>query len=244
MTALTIIETLLLVLALIYIVALLRSHADILRRLAALEKGVGVAAPVGGVAAPVGGVASTTDAVRAAGDIAGVTLDGNAVKVSLGAGSPPTLLAFLTSGCAACGAFWEGFRDEGTLTSFDERVVVITHDPSSESVTRLRELAPADVEVIMAGAAWTAYGVPSSPHFVLTDGHGGVSGRGSAPGWSQLLAMVDEARGDVADAITRSARTTAERAQRAELALAQAGIGSGHPSLYPDASPGTNGGAG
>lgn len=235
MTVLTIIETALLVLALIYIIALLRSHADILRRLAALEAGAGVTAPVDGMAA--GGAS-----VRVAGDIAGTTLEGDAVKVSLGAGSPPTLLAFLTSGCAACGAFWEGLRGEAALTSLDERVVVITHDPSSESATRLRGLAPTGVDVIMASPAWAAYEVPSSPHFVLTDGNGGISGRGSAASWSQLLAMLGEARDDVGEAITQSARTTEQRAQRAEQALAHAGIGPGHPSLYPSASPDTSGG--
>lgn len=228
MTALIIIEAALLVLALIYIVALLRSHADILRRLAALENGAGATA-----ADP---VAATADAPRVAGDIAGVTLDGDAIKVSLGAGSPPTLLAFLTSGCAACGAFWDSFRDHGVLTDFDERVVVITHDPSRESPTRLRGLAPATVDVIMASQAWTAYTVPSSPHFVLTDGNGGISGRGSAASWSQLLTMVGDARSDVGEAIKRTAQTTEERARRAELALSRAGIGAGHPSLYPDVS--------
>ena len=39
-------------LALIYIVALLRSHADILRRLAALESGAGVTAPADGSGGP------------------------------------------------------------------------------------------------------------------------------------------------------------------------------------------------
>lgn len=234
MTALTIIETALLVLALIYIVALLRSHADILRRLAALENGAGAARSLDDVTADAG-------AVRIAADISGVTLDGDAVKLSLGAGAPPTLLAFLTSGCAACAAFWDGLRDASALTNLDERLVVITHDPSSESATRLRALAPSGLEVIMASPAWTAYAVPSSPHFILTDGAGGISGRGSAASWSQLLTMLGDARSDVGP-IATSARTTEERAERAERALAHAGIGPGHPSLYPGESPDGNGG--
>ena len=79
---------------------------------------------------------------------------------------------------------------------------------------------------------------------MLTDGHGGISGRGSAPGWPQLLAMVGEARGDLRDATAGSARTTAERAERAERVLARSGIGPGHPSLYPGAAPDAGGDAG
>ncbi len=234
MIVLTIIDTVLLVLALIYIVALLRSHADILRRLALVESGAGNQAPANGP--PADG-----RAVAQASDVAGNTLSGDAVKLSLGAGSPETLLAFLTSGCASCGPFWAGLQDRERLAGIDERVVVITHDMTRESASRLRELAPAGVEVIMASDAWAAYAVPSSPHFVLTDGHGGIAGRGSAPGWEQLLAMVGEARGDVREAVAGAARTTAERAERAERVLARAGIGPGHPSLYPGTSADANG---
>ncbi len=238
MVVLTIIDTALLVLALIYIVALLRSHADILRRLALVEAGAGDRAPA--EAPPSAGERTVVEA----GDVAGITLSGDAVKLSLGAGSPETLLAFLTGGCASCGPFWAGLRQPEQLAAIDERVVVITHDMSRESATRLRELAPAGVEVIMASAAWAAYAVPSSPHFVLTDGQGGISGRGSAQGWPQLLAMIGEARGDLRDAMPGSARTTAERAERAERVLAQSGIGPGHASLYPGSTPHANGDAG
>ena len=128
MLVLTIIDTVLLVLALIYIVALLRSHADILRRLALVEAGVGSQAPAD--VPPAG-----ERAVSQASDVAGNTLTGDAVKLSLGAGSPETLLAFLTSGCAACGPFWAGLRDREQLVGIDERVVVITHDMARESAS-------------------------------------------------------------------------------------------------------------
>src|SRR5207244_910663 len=42
-------------------------------------------------------------------DIAGTTLEGDAVKIAVGPASPPTLLAFLTSGCTSCQGFWEAF---------------------------------------------------------------------------------------------------------------------------------------
>jgi thioredoxin-related protein len=227
MVALTIVETVLLIVALVYIVALLRSHADILRRLAALEDGVGPQTPAR-APGPAGG-----SEVLAADEITGITLAGDAVTLSFGPGSPVTLLAFLTSGCASCAPLWAGLREDEQVTALAERVVIVTHDATRESPTRLRAIAPERVEAIMATAAWEDYAVPASPHFVLTDGAGGILGRGSALSWSQLQAMVHEARAD-ADALGEApARTTAQRAARSQRTLARAGIGPGHPSLHP-----------
>jgi hypothetical protein len=227
---LTLVIALVLVVALIYIVALLRSHADILRRLTALEeaRAGGVPSPAPGPA-PVGG-----EEVLTAGPISGTTLRGDSVLLSLGAGSPVTLLAFLTSGCASCAPLWDSLRDAPGLASLADRVVVITHDATRESPTRLERLSPGAPEVIMSSAAWADYGVPGSPHFVLTDGAGGILGRGSALSWGQLETLVHDARADARRA-GDPARTTAERAERSEQALATAGIGPGHPSLYPSA---------
>jgi hypothetical protein len=234
MPALTIVETALLVVALVYIVALLRSHADILRRLAALEDGgtqPGGSRPAMPTGAP----------LVAAADISGSTPAGDAVALSLGPGSPVTLLAFLTSGCASCAPLWEELRDPGRTHELAERVVIVTHGPDRESPSRLRALAPDGIDVVMAGPAWQDYAVSASPHFVLTDGAGGILGQGSALSWSQLTGMVADARADAnADARADGSppRTTAERAARSEQALARAGIEPGHPSLHPsDALP-------
>lgn len=228
MSVLTIVETALLIVALVYIVALLRSHADILRRLAALEDGridrSALRTPIGSGSPP----------ARAAA-IAGTTPAGDAVALSLDAGSPITLLAFLTSGCAACAPLWEGLREPGRIAELADRVVVVTHGADRESPARLRDLAPPAVEVVMATAAWEDYGVPASPHFVLTDGAGGILGQGSALSWDQLSGMVADARADseTVGGDSAPARSTAERAARSEQALASAGIAPGHPSLYP-----------
>jgi hypothetical protein len=228
MVVLTIVMGVLLVIALVYIVALLRSHADILRRLAALEEARGRGAPPPAPSpAPVGG-----EEVLTAAPISGTTPGGDSVTLSLGPGSPVTLLAFLTSGCASCAPLWAGLRDAPELASLAERVAVVTHDAARESLTRLERLAPATPEVIMSSAAWADYAVPGSPHFVLTDGAGGILGRGSALSWEQLETMVRDARADALRA-AGPARTTAERAERSERALASSGIGPGHPSLYP-----------
>jgi hypothetical protein len=240
MVVVTVIIAALLLIALVYIVALLRSHAEILRRLAALEERSGgrpatspaQPEPAGpGPAGPEGG-----GEVTAAGPISGTTLQGDSVMLSFGPGSPVTLLAFLTSGCTSCAPLWAGLHEASDLASLAQRVVVITHDAMRESPTHLERLAPsAGPEVIMASAAWADYAVPGSPHFVLTDGAGGILGRGSALSWSALETMVADARADARRAAD-PARSTAERAQRSEGALASAGIGPGHPSLYPSAS--------
>jgi hypothetical protein len=231
MLVLTVVIAVLLVIALVYIVALLRSHADILRRLTALEEARGGAAPARAPGpAPIGG-----DEALTAGPISGTTLRGDSVMLSLGPGSPVTLLAFLTSGCATCAPLWDGLRAAPDLAGLADRVAVITHDATRESPTRLERLAPGGPEVIMSSAAWADYAVPGSPHFVLTDGGGGILGRGSALSWGQLETMVQDARADARRA-GDAARTTAERAERSEQALASAGIGPGHPSLYPSDS--------
>jgi hypothetical protein len=236
MVVVTVVIAVLLVIALVYIVALLRSHAEILRRLAALEERAGgrAAAPApepAAAASPVSG-GEVTDA----GSISGTTLQGDSVTLSFGPGSPVTLLAFLTSGCTSCAPLWAGLHEASDLASLAQRVVVITHDAMRESPTRLERLIPsAGPEVIMATAAWADYAVPGSPHFVLTDGEGGILGRGSALSWPALETMVADARADARRAAD-PARSTADRAQRSESALGSAGIGPGHPSLYPSAS--------
>ncbi len=225
MTASTIailVEGAVLVVAALFIVALLRSHAEILRRLGALE-GRGTVAGAA-ASAPAGGP------VR---DIVGQTLDGDAVKIALGAASPTTLLAFLSSGCTACEPLWSGLHEPAELR-LDARLVVVTKGPERERLARLLELAPRGVELVMSTEAWEEMAVPATPHFVLVGGGEGVIGRGSAGSWEQITALLRDARDDSA---LHGARTTAERAARADRALAVSGIAAGHPSLYPSRQP-------
>jgi hypothetical protein len=225
-TVVIIVEGALLALALLFVVALLRSHAEILRRLGALE-GEG---PARAVSVPRPG---PTPAGGPAGDIVGQTLAGDAVKIALGAGSPRTLLAFLSSGCAACGPLWEGLHEPAPLP-LDARLVVVTKGPERERLARLLELAPDRAEVVMSSDAWDAFVVPATPHFVLVAGDEGIVGRGSATSWQQIATLLRDARDDSA---LHQARTTAERAARADDALLTAGIAAGHPSLYPSRAP-------
>jgi len=231
-TVLISLESALLVLLTVFVIALLRSHADILRRLHAAEERLG-GAPAPAPADPRGGAAS---------DIAGQTLSGDAAQLSLGPGSPATLLAFLSSGCAACMPLWEELR-AGAQAPPGVRLVLVAKSAQEESVARLRELAPAGVEVLLSTQAWAAYSVPGSPHFVLVDGESGrVAGRGAAGSWAQLSSMLAQAIADAGAAQAGSGggaegagTGTGARALRAEQALASAGIGEGHPSLYAPA---------
>jgi len=231
-------ETVLLVLLSILVVGLLRSHAEILRRLGP-ERGettlsAGIGAPDWG---PERGEAP------AATDVSGETLNGDAVQIGLGPGATPTLLAFLSSGCTVCGGFWRDFQADrrGALPGA-ARLAIVVKDSSHERPARLRELAPSDVPLVMSSAAWEAYGVPTTPYFVYIDGSSGrIYGEGAASSWEQVNSLLADALDDfrVLDGKARqkspnsAPRGGAERALRAERELQRAGIGPGHPSLYP-----------
>ena len=218
MVALVACETLLLVLLTLLVVALLRSHAEILRRLGSPEAGGG-GLPEPGVRT--GG--------REGRDIAGVTLAGDALVIGLGDGSPPTLLAFLSSGCTACEHLWQELRADrpaGLLAAV--RLFVAVKDPSAESPVRLRALAPSGAPVVMSTAAWRDYAVSAFPYFVYLEG-GRVQGEGSASGFREILSLLGDA--------TAEGWQTTGRADGADQALAGAGIGPGHPSLYPAGRP-------
>jgi hypothetical protein len=230
---------LLLAVALLLVIALLRSHAEILRRLASIESSLesgpdAVSARPGDsplLRQDVPPLAETAGAGGAAPDIGGQTLAGDGVKLSLGAGAPDTLLAFMGTGCLACVPLWEGLHDELVPTPPRARLVVVTKGPERERLARLLELAPAGLELVMSTRAWTDFGVPSMPHFVLVR-EGQIAGRGSATSWQQITTFLTDADDD--DRLHRARMLdTDARAARAERALAQAGIGPDHPSLYP-----------
>lgn len=223
----------LLALTWLFLVAVLRSHAEVLRRLHTLESrldlgGFTLGEEVSERADPRAAYAAS--AGTQAPDIVGETLDGDVVKLALGPGAPRTLLAFLSTGCSVCGSLWEDLR-AGDPVAPGIRIVVVTKGSDRESLTRLERIAPAQGELVMSNAAWSDYGVVSTPHFVLVDSDARrILGRGGATSWTQILSLLGDAQ---SDARLHEARSTAERAARAEQALAASGIGPDHPSLYP-----------
>lgn len=217
-------ETVLLVLLALLVAGLLRSHAEILRRLGPPgEDGEAARRSLpdpperrGAVPAP---------------DLAGTSVEGDPVQVGLGRGGPSTLLAFLTTGCLTCRSFWESLGSTALEVPGGARVVAVTKGRDRESPSRLRELAPADLTVVMSSAAWEEYGVPGSPYFVYVDGASGeVRGEGTATGWAQVASLLRDALDDAELAGGRGGR---DRVDRVDRELEAAGIGPGHPSLYP-----------
>lgn len=245
MTVLIAAETVLLMLLSLLVAGLLRSHAEILRRLAEESPQrvrAGIAIDPGGPPLPV----DSGDAAPAR-PVVGVTLNGEPTNVEFGAGAPGTLLAFLSSGCASCRAFWDAFssrRRDGLLRGL--RLVIVTESPESESLAGLRKLAPRKVPVILSSRAWKEYGVPGSPYFVyVRGGSDEVAGEGAAGDWAQLRRLVEDALADAELAENGGTRARAphlsdshpERIREADRTLLAAGIGPDHPSLWPVGKP-------
>jgi hypothetical protein len=219
LAVLVVIETLLLVLLAFVMVGLLRSHAEILRRLP--DAG---ATATDGDADPHTIAGSTTSmpahlpgprgSVTPAHDVMGRTLDGASAVIPVETAGAPTLVAFLSSGCLTCRTFWEGLRAGAHEPMPDEtRVVVITKDPQFESPSRLRDLAPDDVPVLQSSQAWSDYGISMSPYFVMVGADGEVRSEGAASSWPQVRSLLTDAIAD--EAIARGQdphRTRAEGA--------------------------------
>jgi hypothetical protein len=223
MVALVSVETVLLVVLLVLVAGLLRSHAELLRRVGpAAERDPALPEPP---ATPRAGAA------LAASPLQGTTPRGEPVALSFGGpGATPTLLAFLTSGCGTCAGFWETLGDQrlpGVQT------VIVTRGSDREQPARLASLAPQDVPVVMSSVAWEEYSVPGAPYFVLVDGH--IRGEGVATGWPALASLVGDALADAGWSASSGAGP--ERAAQVEAKLAAAGIRPGDPSLYPGRVP-------
>ena len=192
MTQVLVIQSLAIVLLGLLVVGLLRSHAEILRKLHELGAGLdahpgpGVA---GSVPAPVRAGAAT------AFDVAGVTPAGEAVHIGLVGARQSTVLAFLSSGCLTCGAFWETFAGpDRVAVPGGARLVIVTKGPDAESESRVRELAPSRFPVVMSTETWVEYNVPHTPYFVYVDGPTGrIIGEASAQSWDQVVSRWSEA---------------------------------------------------
>ena len=226
----------------VLVFGLLRTHAEILRALdrAGISLDDDAAAPRSGVAELSGRAGS--DGQASVSDLVGTVPAGGPTKVAVTGVAHFTLLAFLSSGCRTCKRFWEAFAEPSIdLPGGDTRLVIVGQDPVHDSESALAGLVPDGVKAVLSSAAWEGYDVPGSPYFVLVDGvEDRIVGAGSALGWEQLRDLLQQALddADLADRPRppqrRSARPPGRnRAQRADEALRSAGIGPGHPSLYP-----------
>jgi hypothetical protein len=195
------------------VAGLLRSHAEILRRLHHLGAGLDLDGPDPPVGPADGSPCPTA--------LTGMTPWGEAVTIALDRPGARTVLLFLSSGCGTCAPWWDGMRHGAHRRALaGTRVVVVARDEPEESPALLRGLAPDDVTVVQSSAAWDAFGVPGSPYAVLVGG-GRVVGEGVAHGWDQLGSL-----------IARHLRDLASRRDTDEELLA-AGLRPGDPSLHP-----------
>jgi hypothetical protein len=206
-------ETLLLCLLGLLVLGLLRSHAEILRR---LETGAGASA----IPPPAARIAG-----RPARDVAGLTPSGDARSYALHPGSPDTLLAFLSSGCSSCANLLEGLRRNLEVAS-TTRLIVVAKDPAEEHAARFEPVA-ANAHVVMSSRAWADYAVPGSPYFAYVDGRTGtVVGEGSAPTWERVQSLL-------ADALEDASTVRGDSPSRITEELRAAGVDADDPTLYP-----------
>ena len=179
----------------VLVAGLLRSHAEILKALHDLGAGLELdRRDDGPVPVTIDGVVPPRTTGSAAPDsLVGRTLDGEDVAFSLQGG--PTLLAFLSSGCTTCQAFWSAFRTGSPEVPAGARLLVVVRDLAEESESELLSRRPASVPVVASTAGWDGLGVPGSPYFVLVD-RGRVVGEGSGASWPQVVTLLSQAAAD------------------------------------------------
>ncbi len=234
----------------VLVVGLLRSHAEILRRLHQLGAGVESSERPGRGEVRSGGrefrvmpqVPSPPDreGFTSSHDLIGTGLGDDAITVRVSAVPHDTVIAFLSSGCLTCRRFWDAFADPRNLgLPAGMRVVVATKDPAEESLSVIADLAPPTLPLVMSSQAWADYDVPGSPYFVLVDGPtGAVRGEGTGPDWDQVRSLLGQATGDAAVvdglAANRVAKPSADAARemRIDQELLAADVRPGDPSLY------------
>jgi hypothetical protein len=217
MTAIVSVETVLLVVLVVLVAGLLRSHAAILRR-------------IGPEGSPIPDPPRAPRQNAGAPELIGTTPGGDALKLALGT-SGPTLLAFLTSGCSTCAGFWETLAEDRLPPGV--QTMIVTRGADRERPAKLRALAPDGIPVVMSSQAWTDYEVPGAPYFVLVDD--GIRGEGVATSWQALASLIGDAIDDQREAERGSGGAT--RARRVEQTLAANGVAPDHPSLRPGRSP-------
>lgn len=223
-TAVLVLMGLVILLLLILVAGLLRSHAEILRQLHALG------ASTDGVATWRDARSRTTGHTEApATEISGVEPSGASRSISLKSGRGETLLAFLSSGCASCQTFWDALRAGPEMPTPTTRTVIVTKGTSAESPGTLADLAPSDMPIVMSDDAWDAFRVPLTPYFMLLDSDSRVVGEGSAPSWERLVDLLRQSLADTAEPVHLD---TDQRERFTDQQLYRSGIEPGDPSLY------------
>ena len=259
MTAVVVLEGLVIALLALLVVGLLRSHAEILKRLHDLGAGIdpnqAATPPARATTSPRPGdpgypvmpqMPSPPDRedFTGAADIVGLAPDGQeAVSVRVIGAEHDTIVAFLSSGCLTCQRFWDAFRKPRKLhLPAGTRLVVVTKGTDGESASAVAGLAPPGLPTVMSSEAFLDYDVPGSPYFVFVHGPTGrVRGEGTGPDWDQVSSLLSQATGDaelasaLAPNVVAKPGADADRESRIDRELHDAGILPGDTSLLGDA---------
>lgn len=252
MTALLIIETVILAVLCVLVAGLLRGYAAVLRRLHQLDGGA--AQPNGGPPPfrTVSGIpeppATSGSAPRIEGrdewaeshDIDGISLHGEIVSVRTVGVEHDTILAFLSSNCEGCTGFWQELGEPGSWsTPQGSRLMVVAKGPEDESPSVLSQLCPDGVDLVMSSQAWADFEVPGSPYVVVADGRTGrVKGEGSGSSFSQVGGLIRQSVEDSRHpAMARKPDADRRRERDVDRILLSAGIGPQDPSLYAPVEP-------
>jgi hypothetical protein len=218
MTAAVVALAVAVVLLSVLVAGLLRSHAEILKSLHELGAGLEPTASPGPVPVTVEGV-MRPGSLNVPESVSGETLDGEVLALSLF--GQDTLLAFLSSGCSTCQAFWTAFQSDPPLPQ-GARLVVVTRDAEEEDPSALQKRRPQHAPLLLSSESWDEFGVPGSPYFALVDATGRLVGEGSGASWPQVLDLLNQGR-----------RTKGP--DRDDAVLRTAGIEADHPSLWEQA---------
>jgi hypothetical protein len=215
------------------VIGLLRSHADILRRLESLGAGLDGEHDHGSQQLTLTRHRSQSVSDRS---VSGVTPDGEPLVVSLAASPDPTLIAFLSTTCSSCTSFWEGLSS--SLMHFGghpHRVLIVTLGESEESPTRAQSMARGSADVVMSSETWSEFEVPGAPYFVLLEGQTGqIVGEGSAMTYEALEEFLRDSTNDrLWDRRGASPQTVLDEESRINAELRDAGIRPNDPRLYP-----------
>lgn len=254
MTVVLVLEGVVIAVLGLLVFGLLRSHAEILKRLHELGAGLhGSPAPAAQL--PVDGPRPGRDfqvmpqmpsppdreGFGGSADLAGIDAGGHeTLTVRVTGVEHDTIVAFLSSGCLTCQKFWDAFRKPRKLgLPAGTRLVVVTKGPDAESPSAVAELAPPGVPTVMSSEAFIDYDIPGSPYFVQVHGPTGrVKGEGTGPDWDQVSSLLSQASGDaalvssLAGSQVAKPGADADRESRIDRELFDAGVNPGDTSLY------------
>lgn len=247
MTALLIVETVILAVLCVLVAGLLRGYAAVLRRLHQLDGGAAaqsgpppfrtvstIPEPPAANAPRIEGRAEWAESH----DLDGVSLHGEIVSVRTVGVEHDTILAFLSSNCEGCTGFWQELGEPGSWTTPQgSRLLVVTKGPEDESPSVLSQLCPDGVDLVMSSQAWADFEVPGSPYVVVADGRTGrVKGEGSGSSFSQVGGLIRQSVEDSRHpALARKPDADRRRERDVDRILLSAGIGPQDPSLYASA---------